>query len=51
MMLTFGLKIVLKTENTQFLTALNQVVLQDIKKSFEEAHLVAKIYWISSATP
>ena len=32
----------LKTENTQFLTALNQVVLQDIKKSFEGAHLDAK---------
>ena len=44
-------KLSLKTENTQFLTALYQVVLQDIKKSFEEAHLDAKIYWISSATP
>ena len=42
--LIFGLKIVKKSENTQFLTALNQVVLQGIKKSFEEAHLDAKIY-------
>ena len=32
------------------LTALNQVVLHDIKKSFEEAHLHAKSYYISSAT-
>ena len=38
------------TENTQFFDILNQVVLKDIKKSFEEAHLDAKIYWISSAT-
>ena len=40
-----------KTENTQFLTALNQFVLGNMKKSFKEAHLDAKIYWISSATP
>ena len=38
-------------ENGPFLTALNQVVLQGIKKSFEGAHLDAKMYWISSATP
>ena len=40
----------LKTENISFLTALNQVVLQGIKKFFEEAHLDTKIYLISTAT-
>ena len=35
-------KLTLKIENAHFLTAPNQVVLQDIKKSFEEAHLDAK---------
>ena len=39
-----------KTKNTQSLTVFNQVVTQDIKKSFEEAHLDAKMYWISTAT-
>ena len=34
----------LKTENVQFLTVLNQKTLQDIKKSFQEAHSNAKIY-------
>ena len=29
------------------MTALNQKVLKDIKKSFEDVHLLAKIYWIS----
>ena len=42
--LIFGLKMTSKTENTQFEAALNQVVLQDIKKSFTEAHFDAKIY-------
>ena len=42
---------ILKTEIIPFLTVLNQVVLQNVKKSFEEAHFDAKIYWISSATP
>ena len=42
--LIFGKKLTLKTENAHFLTAPNQVALQDIKKSFEEAHLDAKIY-------
>ena len=41
-MLIFGLqKLALKIENGQFLTTLNQVVLQDIKKLFEEVHLDA----------
>ena len=44
-------QIFLKTENAQFLKALNQVVLENIKKSLEEAHLDAKIYLILSATP
>ena len=35
----------LKTENTQFLTALNQVVLQDIKKIFEGNNWDANNYW------
>ena len=34
----------LKTENTQFFIANNQVVLLNIKRSFEKAHLDAKIY-------
>ena len=42
--LTFGLKMTLYAENIPVLTTLYQVVLQDIKKSFEEAHLYAKIY-------
>ena len=36
--LIFGLKI--DFNNWKYLTTLNQVVLKDIKKSFEEAHLV-----------
>ena len=32
----------MKTEKTHFLTAPNQVVLQDIKKYFEKAHLDEK---------
>ena len=47
--LIFGQKINFENENTQFLTAPKQVVLQDIK-SFEEAHLDAKMYSISFAT-
>ena len=35
-----GLKNVFKTNNTQFLTALDQVVLQDIKNSLR------KLIWI-----
>ena len=42
--LIFVLNSDIKIENIQFLTPLNQVVLQDIKKSLEEAHLDAKIY-------
>ena len=42
--LTFGQKLTVKTKNTQSLTVFNQVVTQDIKKSFEEAHLDAKMY-------
>ena len=43
--LIFGIKkLTLKTENAQFLTAPNQVVLQNIKKSFEESHLETKAY-------
>ena len=42
--LIFGLKMSLKTENTQFLTALNQIVLQDIKKHFEDAQCDEKVY-------
>ena len=43
--LNFGSKkFTFKTEYSQILTTLNQVVLQDIKKPFEEAHWVAKIY-------
>ena len=32
---------------TQFLMALNQTVLQGIKKSFENVHLDVNIYWIN----
>ena len=39
-----------KIKKCCFLTALNQKVLQDIKKSFEDVHLDAKIYWISPAS-
>ena len=42
-------KLTLKTENVQFLTVFNQKLLQDIKKSSEEVHLDAQIYWISTA--
>ena len=35
-------KLTLKAENAQFLTELNQVVSQDLKKPFEEAHLDVK---------
>ena len=38
----FGPQKTLKTENGHFLTAPNQVVLQGIKKFFEEAHLIQK---------
>ena len=34
-------KLTLKTKNAQFLTALNQDVLQDIKQSPEEALLIS----------
>ena len=37
---------VLNFENSQFLTALTQKVLQGIKKSFENAYWDMKIYWI-----
>ena len=39
----------MKTEDYQFFTDLNQKALQDIKKSFKEAHSNAKIYQISTA--
>ena len=45
-----ALKLTLRTVNIYFLNGLNQVVLQDIKKSFEEAHLDARVYWISHNT-
>ena len=35
-------KLTLKTKNVQFLTHLNQKVLQDIKKFFVQAHIEAK---------
>ena len=38
------LKLAAKIEKCCFLTALNQKVLQDIKKSLEDIHLDAKIY-------
>ena len=41
--LIFAKKLTLKTENGQFVSAVNQFVIQDIKKSFEEAHFDAKI--------
>ena len=37
-------KLVKKTKTVHHLTTLDQKVLQDIKKSFEDAHLDAKIY-------
>ena len=37
-------KLTLNVEIFQFLRALTQKVLQDIKKSFEYAHLDTKIY-------
>ena len=33
-----------KQKNSQYLKALNQTVLQDIKKSFEDVHLDAKFF-------
>ena len=42
--LIFDQEMTAKIENIPFLTALNQVILQDIKKSFEKAHLNAKMY-------
>ena len=39
-----------KTKNNYFLTAFNQKVLKDIKKSFMDVHLDAKIFWISPAS-
>ena len=41
---TLGSKLTLKTENLESLTTQNQVLLQDIKKSFEAAQLDEKIY-------
>ena len=43
-------KVASKTKNSLLLTALNQMVLKDIKKSFEDVHLDAKIYWVSPAS-
>ena len=43
-------KLALKTKNSRFLKALNQTVLQYIRKSFEDVHLDEKIYLISSAS-
>ena len=40
-------KLALKTKNSCFLTALNQNILQDVKKSFDDVHLDAKFYFIS----
>ena len=37
-------------EMCPILTALNQKLLQDIKKFFEDVHFDVKIYWISPAT-
>ena len=37
-------KFTLKTENALFLTAITQVVLQDIEKSSLHVHLSVKIY-------
>ena len=34
-----------------FLMALNQIVLQDTKKSFEHVYMDAKIYWFPPASP
>ena len=49
--LIFGLKkFTLKTENINILTSLPQVVLQDIKRSFEGAHWDAKNYGNSPAS-
>ena len=39
-----------KRKNSRFLKALNQTVLQDIKKSFEDVHLNVKVYQISPAS-
>ena len=43
-------KLAPKTKSSRFLKALNQTVLQDIKKPFEDVHLDAKVYRISSAS-
>ena len=43
------MKIHFETENTLFLPALHQVVLQHIEKSSHYVHLGVKIYWISPA--
>ena len=40
----FDLKHDLNFENAQFLTALTQKVIQNIKKSIKHAHLDMKIY-------
>ena len=37
---------ILNFENSKFLTALTQKVLQGIKKSFDNAHWDIKVYWI-----
>ena len=39
-----------QTKNIWFLTASNQKVLQSIKKSFQDAHLDVKVYWILTDT-
>ena len=49
--LILGVKKSLKTENVKFLTSLPQVVLKDMKKSFEGTHLVAKNYRIPESSP
>ena len=43
--LIFGLTLTFKTENRQLVTAFNQVVLQNIKRFFEGAHLDAKHFF------
>ena len=40
----------LKSENALLLTTRNQVVLQGTNKSFQDVHLNAKVYWISTAS-
>jgi len=40
----YSLKVLFSKKCAQFLTALNQKVLQDTKKSFEDVHSNVKIY-------